>query len=84
VQSEADFRAKLDDEDAREQHIHKHAKLAIHQLPEPERSRRLEAENIRHCRNLEDREKRELEHTAIPAVQRNVIPAGLLDLKSVG
>ncbi|KAJ0417627.1 E1-E2 ATPase-domain-containing protein [Aspergillus carlsbadensis] len=72
-QSEADFRAKLDDDDAREQHLRKHTMLAIDQLPEPERSRRLEAENKRHSKYLEDRERREREHSTVVGAHRTAI-----------
>jgi hypothetical protein len=73
VQSEADFRGRLDDEDAREQQIHKHAEGIIDQLPEPERSRRLDAENKRHRQYLGDRERREREYSTTASVQRRMI-----------
>ncbi|KAL3443790.1 E1-E2 ATPase-domain-containing protein [Aspergillus insuetus] len=73
VQSEADFRVRLDDEDAREQHLHKQAKTVIDQLPEPERSRRLDAENKRHRQYLGDRERREGQHYTTASVRRRMI-----------
>ncbi|KAJ5988572.1 putative P-type calcium ATPase [Penicillium waksmanii] len=76
VQSEAEFRLKLDDDDAREQHIHKHAKLAVYHFQEPERSRRLEAENKRHREYIQGRERREREYyyrLAVAAAPQNTI-----------
>ncbi|KAL2845202.1 E1-E2 ATPase-domain-containing protein [Aspergillus pseudoustus] len=72
-QSEAAFRAKVDEDDAREQHTHKYAKIAICQLLEPGRSMRLEAETRRHHRYLEDRAKREREHYAAAVARRDTV-----------